>query len=52
MRKKTIKHADKVFAPVPQSNDLTKQLAMAAPLIGFMLVIYVWIVVDIITAII
>jgi hypothetical protein len=46
-RRKAIKHADQVFAPVQPSSDFAKQLAMAAPLIGFMLAGYIWMVLDI-----
>ena len=42
-RRKAIKHNDQVFAPAqPAPSEFLKELAMAAPFIGFMIAGYGW----------
>lgn len=49
-RRKAITHADKVFAPkttTTEPSNFAKELALAAPFIGFMLAGYAWMIGDI-----
>jgi hypothetical protein len=47
-RRQAIKHDDQVFAPQEEpSPQWMKDLAMAAPLLGFLLGCYVWMTLDI-----